>query len=151
MGGCFTASHFLRVPQRRNAANPFLLFADTEQAIFSCNLLQLYFEVPGTIWAPQYEISVYDIHLLGTTSPAPWAPFRRFAPSDRATRKKRNPLKPLRLKGFVAEAVGFEPTCPFGQPHFECGSLRPLRYTSTISSIVNRDHLIIIVDSLIVK
>lgn len=130
MGGCFTASHFLRVPQRRNAANPFLLFADTEQAIFSCNLLQLYFEVPGTIWAPQYEISVYDIHLLGTTSPAPWAPFRRFAPSDRATRKKRNPLKPLRLKGFVAEAVGFEPTCPCGQPHFECGSLQPLRYVS---------------------
>ena len=130
MGGCFTASHFLRVPQRRNAANPFLLFADTEQAIFSCNLLQLYFEVPGTIWAPQYEISVYDIHLLGITSPAPWAPFRRFAPSDRATRKKRNPLKPLRLKGFVAEAVGFEPTCPCGQLDFESSSLRPLRYAS---------------------
>ena len=26
--------------------------------------------------------------------------------------QKRNPLKPLRLKGFVAEAVGFEPTSP---------------------------------------
>ena len=35
------------------------------------------------------------------------------------------------LVGMVAEAVGFEPTCPLGQPHFECGSLRPLRYAST--------------------
>ena len=26
--------------------------------------------------------------------------------------------------------MGFEPTCPLGQPHFECGSLRPLRYAS---------------------
>ena len=34
------------------------------------------------------------------------------------------------LVGMVAEAVGFEPTCPLGQPHFECGSLRPLRYAS---------------------
>ena len=105
-------------------------FADTAQAIFSRNLLQLYFDVPGTIWAPQHEISVYDIHLLGTTSLAPWAPFRRFVPSDRATRQKRNPLKPLRLKGFVAEAVGFEPTCPCGQLDFESSSLRPLRYVS---------------------
>ncbi len=24
---------------------------------------------------------------------------------------------------FLAETVGFEPTCPGGQPHFECGSL----------------------------
>ena len=23
----------------------------------------------------------------------------------------------------MAETVGFEPTCPYGQPHFECGSL----------------------------
>ena len=35
------------------------------------------------------------------------------------------------VRGDVAEAVGFEPTCPLGQPHFECGSLRPLRYAST--------------------
>ena len=36
--------------------------------------------------------------------------------------QKRNPLKPLRLKGFVAEAVGFEPTCPCGQLDFEGNS-----------------------------
>lgn len=30
----------------------------------------------------------------------------------------------------LAEKVGFEPTCPGGQPHFECGSLWPLRYFS---------------------
>ena len=30
------------------------------------------------------------------------------------------------------EIVGFEPTCPFGQPHFECGSLQPLRYISNV-------------------
>ena len=35
------------------------------------------------------------------------------------------------LRDWMAEAVGFEPTCPLGQPHFECGSLRPLRYAST--------------------
>ena len=34
------------------------------------------------------------------------------------------------VRSDVAEAVGFEPTCPLGQPHFECGSLRPLRYAS---------------------
>ena len=31
---------------------------------------------------------------------------------------------------FLAETVGFEPTCPCGQPDFESGSLRPLRYVS---------------------
>ena len=31
-----------------------------------------------------------------------------------------------KLRGFLknmAESVGFEPTCPFGQLHFECSSL----------------------------
>ena len=31
---------------------------------------------------------------------------------------------------FVAETVGFEPTCPCGQIDFESISLRPLRYVS---------------------
>mgnify|MGYP007056508675 CR=1 FL=1 len=31
---------------------------------------------------------------------------------------------------FLAETVGFEPTCPCGQPDFESSSLRPLRYVS---------------------
>ena len=30
----------------------------------------------------------------------------------------------------MAEAVGFEPTCPCGQLDFESSSLRPLRYAS---------------------
>ena len=30
----------------------------------------------------------------------------------------------------MAEAVGFEPTCPCGQLLFECSSLQPLRYVS---------------------
>ena len=44
--------------------------------------------------------------------------------------KKSLPALYQKLAGVVAEAVGFEPTCPLGQPHFECGSLRPLRYAS---------------------
>ena len=44
--------------------------------------------------------------------------------------KKSLPALYPKLVGMVAEAVGFEPTCPLGQPHFECGSLRPLRYAS---------------------
>ena len=29
-----------------------------------------------------------------------------------------------------AETEGFEPSCPGGQPDFESGALRPLRYVS---------------------
>ena len=33
-------------------------------------------------------------------------------------------LPSLEIAGFpTTETVGFEPTCPGGQPHFECGSL----------------------------
>jgi hypothetical protein len=31
---------------------------------------------------------------------------------------------------MLAERVGFEPTCPFGQDAFEAPPLRPLRYLS---------------------
>ena len=41
----------------------------------------------------------------------------------------------LMRQPLVTETVGFEPTCPCGQPHFECGSLRPLRYISKTSTI----------------
>ena len=44
--------------------------------------------------------------------------------------------KDLRIKRksfLLAEKVGFEPTCPCGQPHFECGALRPLRYFSMLN------------------
>src|SRR5581483_11332154 len=34
----------------------------------------------------------------------------------------------------VAERVGFEPTCPFGQDAFEAPPLRPLRYLSVRSA-----------------
>ena len=47
-------------------------------------------------------------------------------------------IKRLRLtviRRSLAEAVGFEPTCPLGQLHFECSSLRPLRYASTLLSL----------------
>ncbi len=43
--------------------------------------------------------------------------------------KEKKPKMGL-FQGFLAEEVGFEPTCPCGQPHFECGSLQPLRYSS---------------------
>ena len=37
----------------------------------------------------------------------------------------------------LAERVGFEPTCPFGQDAFEAPPLRPLRYLSDY--LVRRD------------
>ena len=39
-------------------------------------------------------------------------------------------LEALCFKDFLAEWVGFEPTCPCGQLDFESSSLRPLRYRS---------------------
>ena len=41
------------------------------------------------------------------------------------------------FRQFMAEKVGFEPTCPGRQPHFECGSLWPLRYFSKQYSSYN--------------
>ena len=43
--------------------------------------------------------------------------------------KRKPAVHDLRTAG-LAEAVRFELTCPCGQPHFECGSLWPLRYAS---------------------
>ena len=43
----------------------------------------------------------------------------------------------------MAEAVGFEPTCPCGQLHFECSSLQPLRYASMYKySLLGTNHMI---------
>ena len=43
----------------------------------------------------------------------------------------------------MAEAVGFEPTCPCGQLHFECSSLQPLRYASMYKySLSGTNHMI---------
>ena len=43
----------------------------------------------------------------------------------------------------MAEAVGFEPTCPCGQLHFECSSLQPLRYASVYKySLLGTNHII---------
>ena len=43
----------------------------------------------------------------------------------------------------MAEAVGFEPTCPCGQLHFECSSLQPLRYASVYKySLFGTNHMI---------
>ena len=51
--------------------------------------------------------------------------------------EKRKVQKTAWLLDFLAEAVGFEPTCPCGQPHFECGSLWPLRYASISDYVGN--------------
>ena len=56
--------------------------------------------------------------------------------SDFSTTAKKNKRPPQGAALCLAEAVGFEPTCPLGQPHFECGSLRPLRYASTTNVII---------------
>ena len=43
----------------------------------------------------------------------------------------------------MAEAVGFEPTCPCGQLHFECSSLQPLRYASVYKYLLlGTNHMI---------
>ena len=43
----------------------------------------------------------------------------------------------------MAEAVGFEPTCPCGQLHFECSSLQPLRYASVYKYLLlGTNHII---------
>ena len=39
-------------------------------------------------------------------------------------------LKANKRSKRLAERVGFEPTCPFGQDAFEAPPLRPLRYLS---------------------
>ena len=39
--------------------------------------------------------------------------------------------------------MGFEPTCPCGQLHFECSSLQPLRYASMYKySLLGTNHMI---------
>ena len=39
--------------------------------------------------------------------------------------------------------MGFEPTCPCGQLHFECSSLQPLRYASVYKySLLETNHMI---------
>ena len=39
--------------------------------------------------------------------------------------------------------MGFEPTCPCGQLHFECSSLQPLRYASMYKySLFGTNHMI---------
>src|SRR5262245_28066628 len=40
----------------------------------------------------------------------------------------------------MAERVGFEPTCPFGQDAFEAPPLRPLRYLSVEASCAEADR-----------
>ena len=42
----------------------------------------------------------------------------------------RRPGRSERFRRRMAERVGFEPTCPFGQDAFEAPPLRPLRYLS---------------------
>ena len=50
----------------------------------------------------------------------------RFACHSRTSLAKIPPSRShivLTGRDVLAETVGFEPTCPGGQPHFECGSL----------------------------
>ena len=44
----------------------------------------------------------------------------------------------------MAERVGFEPTCPFGQHAFEARPLRPLRYLSALGRLSRSPELSII-------
>ena len=43
--------------------------------------------------------------------------------SRRANKYQNSQAIYLPVSLVLAEKVGFEPTCPCGQPHFECGSL----------------------------
>ena len=57
--------------------------------------------------------------------------------------QKKKPRKHRVFKALMAEAVGFEPTCPCGQLHFECSSLQPLRYASMYKySLFGANHMI---------
>ena len=57
--------------------------------------------------------------------------------------QKKKPRKHRVFKALMAEAVGFEPTCPCGQLHFECSSLQPLRYASMYKySLSGTNHTI---------
>ena len=57
--------------------------------------------------------------------------------------QKKKPRKHRVFKALMAEAVGFEPTCPCGQLHFECSSLQPLRYASMYKySLLGTNHMI---------
>ena len=58
-------------------------------------------------------------------------------------KQKKKPRKHRVFKALMAEAVGFEPTCPCGQLHFECSSLQPLRYASVYKySLLGTNHMI---------
>ena len=64
-------------------------------------------------------------------------------PKIDAARTKKKPWKHRVFKALMAEAVGFEPTCPCGQLHFECSSLQPLRYASMYKySLSGTNHMI---------
>ena len=57
--------------------------------------------------------------------------------------QEKKPWKHRVFKALMAEAVGFEPTCPCGQLHFECSSLQPLRYASVYKySLLGTNHMI---------
>ena len=57
--------------------------------------------------------------------------------------QEKKPRKHRVFKALMAEAVGFEPTCPCGQLHFECSSLQPLRYASMYKySLLGANHMI---------
>ena len=57
--------------------------------------------------------------------------------------QKKKPRKHRVFEALMAEAVGFEPTCPCGQLHFECSSLQPLRYASVYKySLLGTNHMI---------
>ena len=57
--------------------------------------------------------------------------------------QEKMPWKHRVFKALMSEAVGFEPTCPCGQLHFECSSLQPLRYASVYKySLLGTNHMI---------
>ncbi len=59
-----------------------------------------------------------------------------FYPSLEQTKKREQGEAGVAL--FVAERMGFEPMCRgYRQPHFECGSLQPLRYLSEYLNIIH--------------
>ena len=84
----------------------------------------------GTIRAPQQENPEYLIHWLGTTNLGTMGTILPLTMGIEKSSGKIEVLEALCFKDFLAETVGVEPTCPFGQLDFESSSLRPLRYVS---------------------
>ena len=80
----------------------------------------------GTIWAPRQENSEYLIRWPGTTNLGTMGTILLLTMGIEKSSGKIEVLEALCFKDFLAEWVGFEPTCPCGQLDFESESLSGL-------------------------